>query len=45
MHAQHELDGSSSLLKGLFILVSLLVLAALGYAGWIVVAYWDRVGV
>ena len=45
MHAQHESDGSHTLLKGLFLLVSLLVLAALGYSGWIVAAFWDRVGV
>lgn len=33
------------ILTALFILVSLLVLVAIGYAGWIVLSYWDRVGV
>lgn len=45
MHPLHETAGSSSLLKALFVLVSLLVLASLGYAGWVVAMYWDRVGV
>jgi hypothetical protein len=34
-----------ALLKAIFLLVTLLVLAAIGYAGWIVVRYWDQVGV
>lgn len=35
----------STALKGLFILFVLLVLAAVGYAGWIVSRYWNAVGV
>jgi hypothetical protein len=34
-----------ALLKGLFFLISILVLAAIAYAGWIVARTWDRVGV
>jgi hypothetical protein len=34
-----------ALLKGLFILVTALVVAAAGYAGWIVLRYWNQVGV
>jgi hypothetical protein len=33
------------LLKVLFITFALLLLAAIGYAGWIVARYWDQVGV
>lgn len=46
MHADSAPAGAvPALLKGLFILVTVLVLAAAGYAGWIVVRYWDQVGV
>jgi len=38
-------DRGPTLLKALFILVSALVLAGVGYAGWIVISYWDRIGV
>jgi cytochrome c-type biogenesis protein CcmH/NrfG len=34
-----------AVLKGIFVLVAVLVLAAIGYAGWIIVRYWDQVGV
>jgi hypothetical protein len=34
-----------ALFKGLFIAFAVLLLAAIGYAGWIVVRYWDQVGV
>jgi hypothetical protein len=34
-----------AIFKTAFILFALLVLAAVGYAGWIVVRYWDQVGV
>lgn len=33
------------ILKSLFFLMTFLVLASVGYAVWIVVAYWDLVGV
>lgn len=36
---------SSNLFRALFFLISLLVLAAAAYAGWVVVEYWNRVGV
>jgi hypothetical protein len=36
---------SPNLLKALFILVSTLLLGAIGYAAWIVISYWDRVSV
>ncbi len=32
-------------MQGLFYLVSVLVVGAIGYAAWIVISYWDRVGV
>jgi hypothetical protein len=32
-------------LKFLFFLLTLLVLAAVGYSAWIVVVHWDLVGV
>jgi hypothetical protein len=34
-----------ALFKVLFITLAVLVVAAVGYAGWIVVRYWDQVGV
>ena len=34
-----------ALLKALFILVSALLVGSIGYAAWIVMSYWDRVGV
>jgi hypothetical protein len=34
-----------TILKGVFLLIGLLVLVAMGYAGWIIVKYWDQVGV
>jgi len=43
--AEPGTDGSSTLLKGLFYLISALLAAALGYTGWVVAAYWGRVGV
>ncbi|MFW5904994.1 MAG: hypothetical protein ACOCUZ_02135 [bacterium] len=45
MDARRESAGGSTLLKGLFYLISVLVLASLGYTGWIVAIYWGRVGV
>jgi hypothetical protein len=42
---EHEGDGRPALFKGVFILISTLIGAAMAYAGWIVVIYWDRVGV
>ena len=38
-------DRGPTLLKALFILVSALILAGMGYAAWIVISYWDRIGV
>lgn len=38
-------DGPSSLLMGLFYLVTALILVSLAYTGWIVVGTWGRVGV
>jgi len=35
----------ASIFKALFLLLALLVLLATGYSAWLVVAYWDRVGV
>lgn len=32
-------------MKALFVLVSTLLVGALGYAMWIVISYWDQVGV
>jgi hypothetical protein len=43
--AANESNGRPILLKALFILVSVLVAAAIGYAAWIVITYWDRVAV
>jgi hypothetical protein len=45
VHAERGTDGSSTLLKGLFYLISALLLAVLGYTGWVVAEYWGRVGV
>lgn len=42
----HDSGGvGPGLLKSLFALLTVLVLAAMGYSLWIVVEYWDRVGV
>jgi hypothetical protein len=38
-------DGRSALLKGLFYLVTTLILVSLAYTGWIVIGTWGRVGV
>jgi hypothetical protein len=38
-------DSRSALLKGLFYLVTALILVSLAYTGWIVVDTWGRVGV
>lgn len=38
-------DSRSALLKGLFYLVTTLILVSLAYTGWIVVGTWGRVGV
>ena len=45
MDAQSDSNGRPTLLTALFILVSTLVLGAMGYAAWIVISYWDRVSV
>ncbi len=45
MDANREPADGSTLLKALFYLISLLVLGALGYTGWIVATTWNRVGV
>lgn len=34
-----------ALLKALFIIVTALLVGSIGYAAWIVVSYWGRVGV
>jgi hypothetical protein len=46
VHAE-PVPGSAvpALFKVLFITLAVLVVAAVGYAGWIVVRYWDQVGV
>jgi hypothetical protein len=31
--------------KALFLVFALLVVVAAGYAGWLVIRYWDQVGV
>jgi hypothetical protein len=43
--AHSDSNGRPALLKALFVLVSTLLLAAIGYAGWIVISYWDRIAV
>ena len=45
MHASPARHNLSNLFGAIFILVTVLVLVAVGYAAWIVVRYWDRVGV
>jgi hypothetical protein len=45
VNAQREPRGVSALLKALFILVTSLLLGAIGYAAWVVISYWDRVSV
>jgi hypothetical protein len=45
VNAQREPRGVPALLKALFILVTSLLLGAIGYAAWIVISYWDRVSV
>jgi hypothetical protein len=46
VHAETSSAGPlPAVLKGIFFLVVVLVLAAAGYAGWIIVRYWDQVGV
>jgi cytochrome c-type biogenesis protein CcmH/NrfG len=46
VHAETTSAGPlPAVLRGIFALVAVLVLAAIGYAGWIVVRYWDQVGV
>jgi hypothetical protein len=34
-----------ALFKALFLVFTVLLLVAAGYAGWIVIRYWDQVGV
>lgn len=34
-----------ALFRTLFVVIAVLVVAAIGYAGWIVTRYWDQVGV
>ncbi len=45
MHARKSNGAAPTLFKALFLVLTLLVLTTVGYAGWIVVRYWDRVGV
>lgn len=45
MNEHREANGRPALLKALFILISTLIAGAMGYAAWIVISYWDRVGV
>jgi hypothetical protein len=45
VESENTPKGSSTLLKGLFLFIATLVLASVGYAVWIVVLFWDRVGV
>lgn len=45
MDTDLEADGRSGLLKGLFYLVTILLLTALGFSGWVIVLHWGRVGV
>jgi hypothetical protein len=46
VHAERSTGGAvPALFRTLFIVFALLVLAAAGYAGWIVIRYWDQVGV
>jgi hypothetical protein len=45
VNAQRDSRGVSALLKALFVLVSTLLLGAIGYVAWIVISYWDRVSV
>ncbi len=45
MSRENEGNGRPALFKAVFILISTLVVAAMAYAGWIVVIYWDHVGV
>jgi hypothetical protein len=45
VNAQRDTNGLPTLLKALFILVTTLVVGAMGYAAWIVISYWGRVSV
>jgi hypothetical protein len=45
VNAPSDSNGRPALLTALFALVSVLVLVAMGYAAWIAISYWDRVGV
>jgi hypothetical protein len=45
VNAQRDSNGRPALLKALFVLITVLVVAAITYAGWIMISYWDRIGV
>jgi hypothetical protein len=46
VHAEPASPGLvPALLKAIFLLIAVLVLVAGGYAGWIMVRYWDQIGV
>jgi hypothetical protein len=46
VHAESASHGAApALFKALFLVFVLLVVVAAGYAGWIVMRYWDQVGV
>jgi hypothetical protein len=45
VNSQSDTNGRPGLLKALFILISTLVVGAMGYAAWIVISYWDRISV
>lgn len=45
MNADQDANGRPALLKTIFFLISTLVAGAVGYAAWIVISYWDSVGV
>jgi hypothetical protein len=46
VHAESASHGAApALFKALFLVFVLLVVVAAGYAGWIIIRYWDQVGV
>ena len=45
VESESHSKGGPAILRGLFVLMTSLVLASVGYAMWIVVTFWDRVGV
>lgn len=45
MHAEPSHPGAPTLLRALFWLITILILASMAFAGWFVAEYWGRVGV